>query len=378
MKIAIDCRSLRKKPTGVPNLLINFINTLAGQQKDWQIILLSNEPFDNEVNQRLHRFDHVAVIISPLPILKSIAILWYMVKLPWMLKRLDVNLFFTPIPNLPIWLPNHVQTLVEVNDMVYKYYSKTMSWGNWGINLFLHDRSIRKADFIWAISEYTRQEIEKLYPLRKSKEILVGVSVDKQIFRPEQLTETEKIRLRETYAISDSTLLFVGTLEPRKNLQFLISLMPELALLGFTLLIIGANGWGNALGNLTPEIREKVKFSGFVPNEDLVRIYQLVSVFVSTSLNEGFGLPQLEAMCCGCPVVSAHNSAMIEVVEGAGETVKGWEAGDWISTIKKVANNREYYITRGYQRASTYEWSKIISQAVHYLQPGSTKPKPDR
>src|SRR5205814_1200107 len=87
MKIAIDCRSLRKKPTGVPNLLINFINTLSSQQRDWQIYLLSNEAFDNEVNQRLIELPHMRVIIDPLPVLPRIAILWYITKLPWLLRK---------------------------------------------------------------------------------------------------------------------------------------------------------------------------------------------------------------------------------------------------------------------------------------------------
>lgn len=366
MRLAIDCRSLRKKPAGVPNLLINFINTLATQEKNWTLYLLSNEAFDEEVNQRLVVLPHVHVLITPLPAF-NLAILWYVLKLPWILKKLQPDLFFTPIPNLPPWLPKGIRTMVEVNDMVYKHYPQTMSRGNWWINFFLHNRSICVADFLWAISHYTKQEIEQLYPQRRSREIVVGVSVDKQLFRRWELSEDEKRKLKEVYCIGDKTILFVGTLEPRKNLQFLLSLMPELSSRGFSLLIIGAKGWGNELPALPPRVKDHVHFAGFVPKEDLVMLYQLVTLFVSTSLNEGFGLPQLEAMCCGCPVISPHNSAMIEIVEGAGETVKGWSHQQWIDTIEKVMAHREEYVSRGYQRAAQFQWDEIVARLVKYI-----------
>lgn len=144
--------------------------------------------------------------------------------------------------------------------------------------------------------------------------------------------------------------------------------MPLLTSHGFSLLIAGAEGWGKSdlkVPDNVPE--ERIKFSGYIPISELVRLYNVADVYVSASLNEGFGLPQLEAMCCGCPVVSSHNSAMIEIVDGAGETVTGWNKSEWISTILKVAHNRDYYIARGLQRAEKYNWDLIIQQLVNYI-----------
>jgi glycosyltransferase involved in cell wall biosynthesis len=98
-----------------------------------------------------------------------------------------------------------------------------------------------------------------------------------------------------------------------------------------------------------------------------VRLYNLAALYVSTSLNEGFGLPQLEAMNCGCPVVSPHNSAMVEVVEGAGMTVEGWDLGAWYDTILSVYNNSEYYRNLGLQRAKQYEWPAIVHSIAQKL-----------
>lgn len=371
MKIAIDCRSFRKKPAGVPNFLVSVINTLAFQKEDWTIYLLANQNFDREVNERLTSAANVVRVISPLKPFDGIATLWYLLKVPFLVKKLKTDLFFTPIPNLPLWLPKKVKTMITVHDMVYKRLPKTMSATNWWINFFLHDRSIQRADHLWAVSEYTKNEVELLFPQRKCKTIFVGASIDKKIFHSINLSPLEKQGLMNKFDIHGKFILFVGTQEPRKNLSFLVSLMPQLTFHGFSLLIVGAKGWGKtgATSEGSSDYRsDNIKFSGFISIEELVKLYSAATVYVSAALNEGFGLPQLEAMSCGCPVVAAHNSAMIEVVEGAGETVRGWETKDWIDMILKVAASREHYVSLGLQRAEGYRWDVVIRQLIRYIQ----------
>ena len=183
---------------------------------------------------------------------------------------------------------------------------------------------------------------------------------------PEQRAE-----LCSKYGVTEPFILFVGTLEPRKNLAFMMKLMPHLASAGFTLLVVGAKGWGQSpLAEMLQEPEfpaTNVIFSGYVPTDDLVQLYNLAAVYVSTSLNEGFGLPQLEAMNCGCPVVSPHNSAMIEVVEGAGLTVQGWDPATWCETILTVSANNGHYRSRGLQKAQQFEWPAIAQSIAQTL-----------
>jgi len=371
MTIAIDCRSLRKKPAGVPNFLISFINALASKQQEIKILLLSNAEFSNEVKARLNSSPKIVILINPLPVLSSIAIIWYLIKIPILLRQLRVDYFYTPIPNLPYFLPKKTKTLITVHDMVYKLYPSTMSWGNWLINFFLHDYSVRNADRIWAVSQYTRKEVERFFPHRKVNEIFVGSSIDKSVFFTDHISEEKKNLILNKFSLNKNFMLFVGTLEPRKNIGFLLTLVPKLSQNGFDLVIVGAKGWGQIkfpeLKTLTESQENKIKFLGFISIEELVLLYQLASAYVSTSINEGFGLPQLEAMSCGCPVVSPHNSAMIEIVEGAGETVKGWDKEKWISSILKVIEKRDFYSQRGLKRAQSHNWGTITNNLLIYL-----------
>lgn len=370
MRIAIDCRSLRKKPAGVPNFLIGVINSIADQKKQWKIYLLSNSNFSEEAQAKISTAPNIIKVIEPLPIFSQIATVWYLIKVRSLLKNLNVDLFYSPIPNLPFFIPAHIKTIITVHDMVYKRFPETMSVGNRMINFCLHDRSIKCADKIWAVSNYTKSEIEHFFPERKSKRIETGTAIDKSVYSPKNLTLEQREIILNKYNIKTKFILTVGTLEPRKNLHFLLSLMPSLGAQDLELLIVGAKGWGNARLNPAdfPDFsHNKIKFAGFVSDEDLVALYQLASVYVTTSLNEGFCLPLLEAMQCGCPVVAAHNSGMIEVVEGAGETVSGWDKSVWISTITKTIENRSHYVERGLRKAKTYEWSEVIARVVRYI-----------
>lgn len=159
MKIAIDGRSLRKRSAGVPNFSPCH-DQFAWQKPGWDIFILTNEPLHPDTDKRLTQAPNVYLIISPFWLFKKVAIIWYLFKVPGLVKKLDVDIFYTPIPNLPLWLPKKTTTFVAVHDMVYKLFFQTMSSTNWWINFFLHDRTIRKSHLLWAVAGHTRNEIE--------------------------------------------------------------------------------------------------------------------------------------------------------------------------------------------------------------------------
>lgn len=372
MKLAIDCRALRKKPSGIPNFLLSAINGMARQNPDWQLYLLSNERFHPELQAALEEHDNVQTIISPLPFLNKVSFFWFLFKIQGLLDQIKPDIFWAPAFLLPPFISGNIKTLVTVHDMVFKEYKETMSGANKLFFQLLHDKSLNKADMLWCNSHYTKAGIEKYFPNRKCRNVFTGFFINTQVFKRNPISKIEREYIYQKFNLNDKFLLFVGTREPRKNLEFLLSLMPALAAQGYYLLVIGAKGWGDSeiktMINSPGFPRKQVVFAGFLTSVELVKLYNLASVYVSTSWNEGFGMPQLEAMACGCPVVSPHNSAMIEVVEGAGETVKTWEEQEWISAINKVFNNREEYIKTGLQRVKDYQTEKVIKNLTYYLE----------
>ena len=375
MKIAVDGRSLSHPPTGITNVLICALNEFIKQNSECYIYILSNRAMNEECGKKLLILPNIVYVNVPLIVLSCLnkATLWYMFKVYFLLKNLNVDYFWAPANILPPIVPKGIKTILMIHDLVAKDFRHTMKTGNKIYNDIFFDRSINSADIIWAVSSYTKEEIEKRYPQRKCKQIFAGSCIDKSFFKKVIVAPDEKQALLKKYRVDEKFILYVGTLEPRKNITFLLSLMPVLAKEGFYLLVVGAKGWGKSrisdLVRCKGFPRDHVVFSGFVATEELVKLYNIAALFVSTSLNEGFGLPQLEAMNCGCPVVSAHNSAMIEIVTGAGHTVVGWDPEDWCNAVRNVFLNKKHFASQGFIKSEDYDWTKVISAFNPYLLP---------
>jgi glycosyltransferase involved in cell wall biosynthesis len=364
LKVAVDGRCLTRNPTGVANYLICALNELTRQKQDWDFYLLVNTDLNKEARDRLVPRKNLILLKEPFFLLKEIGIIWYIFKISNILKDLKPDYFLAPVTVLPPFIPPQIRTIVIVYDVVFKQYKDTMGFINRFFSTFMLDKSIKRAGILWAISGYTKSEVERFYPDRYCKEIQVGCAVDKNIYKKLDIPPEEKQALLQKFNLNEKFIVFVGTVEPRKNLKFLLSLMPDLAKQGFSLLVVGAKGWGKTeiadIVNSPGFPREKVIFSGFITTGELVKLYNTASLFVSASLNEGFGLPQLEAMSCGCPVVTAHNSAMIEVAGEGGTTVKGYEAEDWLRAINSTFENRELFVKKGLEQAEKFNWPAII------------------
>ena len=375
MRIALDGRSLSSEPTGISNFTLNALNALSKDNKN-KIFIFSHKEINNTILKRLSfKNRNVFIVVKPLFFLKNIGILWFLMKFPFLIRFGNFDILWGPGQVLPpSFLTGKIKRMVTIHDLVFKFYVKTMSLYSRIENFIFTSRTIKNADFIWCVSDYTSNELMRHFPHRKAKDIFVGSGIDNTIFKKICFNELEKKKIREKYQIKGLTMVFVGTLEPRKNLSFLLSLMPILSGKGISLIVIGGKGWGNVkdlLYNVNNEQHSSiVKFLGYVSTDSLVEIYNVADILISTSLNEGFGLPLLEAMACGCPVVAPHNSAMIEIVSGFGTTIVGWDKDEWVSGIISTIKNRDEIIKKLESKVSQYNWQFIVKELNFYINKG--------
>jgi glycosyltransferase involved in cell wall biosynthesis len=286
--------------------------------------------------------------------------------MPLLARRLNATVYYSPQPCLPFLLPKALKTILVVHDVVNIEYKDTMQWTNILSNLLFFNRSVRNADIIWTNSIYTKHKVEHYFPTRHCHDIFTGCAIDRAIYQPLQLSEEDAVAIKKQFGINDRFILFVGSLEPRKNLSFLLSLMPDLyKKQHLQLVVIGGNGWKNSSISQQVEAsgfpKESTIFCGFVNNQQLAQLYNLATCFVSASLNEGFGMPQLEALLCGCPIITAHNSAMIEVASGkdGAITIEGYDPQTWINAITRVVNERPVVNT---SQLAAYDWNIILKK----------------
>ena len=369
MKVFIDCRPFVRNIAGTAMFLKLAIKAWHREYPEHDFILVAPQSFKPETGNLPG-----TILVRPLKIFGRCVpnFIWFIFYLPLLLKKERPDLFFTPSPSLPLWMPKRTKSLIIVHDVVNIEFRDTMEIKNKMQNWLFFERSIKNADYIWANSEYTCKKIDQYFPRRRARSVFSGLSVDDSVFFKKNIPEERQLDLREKYDLGKKFILFVGTIEPRKNLKFLLKLMPELVRKqNVKLLVVGARGWNESdiyeIVDNNAILKKNVVFSGFVPESDLVDLYNIANCFVSTSLNEGFGMPQLEAIMCRCPVVAAHNSAMIEVVAGRGVTIEGWQEYDWIKKICEVIDlGRDQFYTDKLN-LEQYNWSFIIKGLVKYI-----------
>ena len=369
MNIIIDCRVFTKRATGIATYAIDAIRAMCNYIPDWHLILVSPKPFHKSI-QGLP-MDKLKIVISPMPGKHVPNVIWFHFHFPKIAKKLNADIVWTPRPETPILSVGKAKRMITVHDVVGKEFRHTMTLKTRLFALPFVDRSINEADYIWCNSNYTLEKLNNYYPSRKQKITVVGDSCSTN-FRKLVLSEKEKQRIFSEYKINKGFILFVGTLEPRKNLSFLLKIMPMIyEETGYKLLIVGASGWKNSdIAKIIKDPnynKEAICFTHYIEFDRLVQLYNLATLYVSTAINEGFGMPQLEAMACGCPVVSPHNSAMIEVVSNRGVTIKGWNEQIWVNQICSLLKSPERLKSMKNPDLSEYNWEEIINRVKIYI-----------
>jgi glycosyltransferase involved in cell wall biosynthesis len=231
--------------------------------------------------------------------------------------------------------------------------------------------SARRADHIIAVSEFTRQEVIELLGVHPKRVTAIPNGRDERM-TPLSPDVTQSFRSRHN--LPEKFLLFIGTLEPRKNLPTLLRAYAAVARrLDMPLYIGGGKGWWfQEIFDLVKalQIQDSVRFLGFVPGEDLPFYYATATALVYPSLYEGFGLPPLEALATGLPVVTSDARAVREVVGDAAVCVPAMDAGALAHALIRITEDtalREELRTKGLARAINYCWAKAAGQTLAVL-----------
>ena len=230
-------------------------------------------------------------------------------------------------------------------------------------------RMTQRASMIVADSHSTRNDLLRLTSVSPDKVTVVHCGVDHARFGLRN-REQAVIRIRETLGINEPYLLGVGTLEPRKNLQTLLKAYAQLPSSVPVLVLAGARGWGE--GPLFQTVKEhgltdRVRFTGFVEDSLLADLYAAASIFIYPSWYEGFGLPVLEAMACGSPVITSRVSSLPEVGGNAAIYVEPGDANELATAIQDLLEQpkaRSTMTEYGILQAARFTWAETARQTV--------------
>jgi glycosyltransferase involved in cell wall biosynthesis len=363
VRIAFDGTTLRPGRTGVGYYTEHLLHHLATESGGaHEIVVISNRPI--QTTRPLPAWVRVTGITNipfRLPWLQFVA--------PRLLDLIDPDVVHFTNQVMPLASP--VPTVVTIHDMSLRLFPGYHPWKRVLLNRPLITQAARRAAAVIAVSSSARRDIIRFCDIPPER-----VHVVHEAAAPAFAPVTDRARLetvRRRYALPDRFLLYVGTIEPRKNLPRLIEAYGRRHRAGdlpWPLVCVGRYGWRARDVEARVEqlgLTGQVRFVGYVPFEDLPAIYSLADLFVFPSLHEGFGLPVVEAMACGAPAVVGDNSSLAEIASGAAETVDVTDVaaiGDALVALMASRERREELARRGLGRARQFSWRRAARETL--------------
>lgn len=366
MRVGVDATAVPRQRTGAGNYIVNLVRTLGQVDSTNEYVVFGKSAHEPDLlpnggtsNVRFIRQDFPG---------RGARLAWEQVGLPRQVRALRLDVLHSPHYTMP--LRHAARSVVTFCDMTFVLHPD------------LHERvkriffptmmrlSARRADRLIAISESTRDDLVRMWGVDRSRVTAIPLAADAE-FHPrsqEEITEAcGRYGLRP-----GGYILYVGMLEPRKNVDRLVEAFGTVAdqLSGIDLVIAGRRGWMyeeifarvEALG-----LRDRVRFTGYVVSEDLRALYSGARLFAYPSKYEGFGLPVLEAMSCGAPVVTTNVSSMPEVAGDAAILVAPDDVAGLAAALLRVSGDhalRDDLRCRGLARAKTFSWERCAHETI--------------
>jgi glycosyltransferase involved in cell wall biosynthesis len=366
MNIAVDAFPLTARtPSGIPNYLRNILLHLLRLDREDRYFLYCKNPFEFPRGGNLAlRFSRGAKETST----SYGNTIWLFTKGMRLMGKDGIDVLWGPRHMLPPLLPGRIKTVLTVHDLVWRHFPETMERYNLLVMQIVARRSIKAADHIIAVSNSTAGALVDLFGVRREKISVIHHGADRYV--PLDRDESAEY-ISERYKTDKDYVLTVSTIEPRKNLKTLLRVFSRLKPEGLQLLVAGASGWKTSslqeeYGRLGLTERE-VKFLGYVPEEDMNRLYSGAKLFAFPSIYEGFGIPPLEAMASGTPVIASRESSIPEVVGNAGMLLDPYDEEAWEAAILRVMSEsalREEMRKKGIERAKIFSWEKAARETL--------------
>src|SRR5256885_11742754 len=361
MRIGLDGSSLGDRLTGVGHYTFELARALALDNPADQFELISPKPFHPQIVERGadNRLPNLQLINPESSTRRG---RWWAIDLPRYLKRAGLDLFHGTNYEIPLW--RRRRTLVTVHDLsslLYPQLHRKPLARRMRLRLPL---AVKLAKAIITPTEAVRRELCSHLNVKPEKVTAIH-EAPRESFRP--MSPDESLGTRTRLGVEDDFLLFVGTLEPRKNLLTLLKAFSEVLRdhhFRPQLIVAGGEGWlmeetfafVRAAG-----IADRVRLIGYLNDDELRALYSSCRAFIYPSLYEGFGLPPLEAMACGAPVIASRIAALEETIGDAAILVDPLDADSLAAAIIDVCENEEQrkkLIAAGTVHAARFSWEK--------------------
>ena len=366
MRIGIDGIPLATPKTGIGHYTFELARSLARLIPGDECQLVAPVPIDlDEENDGKEMPANLRPVYAPVNALRR---RWWTIGLPLYVRRNNLSLFHGTNYNLPLW--QRCPTVVTIHDLSLLLHSDTHQEHLVRRARMRLPTMTRIATRIITDSESVKREISAHLGVEPAKVTAVPLA-PRRAFRPADELQARAARRR--LGVEDDFILFVGTVEPRKNLITLVRAFDELLRttdLRPQLVIAGPKGWlteGLFANSEWATRTDHILFTGYVPDEDLRALYSSCHVSVYPSVYEGFGLPPLEAMACGAPVITSRIPVIMETVGTNARLIDPSDVRELTSALVELLTDsdaRAHFSAAGLQRAAEFTWERTAQMTL--------------
>ncbi|MBU0981874.1 glycosyltransferase family 4 protein [Patescibacteria group bacterium] len=344
--IGIDIRDLNRDGAGKSRYSKEIIKAMISMAPPTvRFILFAKKPCPTYEHQT-----NVEQVLIP-----GRSLLWHL-NLKKYLHCHPVDFYLSPSSFIyPSLAPKTQPLAIVIHDMIAFLDKKNHYWFPTLVENLTLRRAIRRASFLITISQNTWRDIIKFAPQAKDKPVTFASPAVSEEFKP---------TIARTLDLPEKFLLGIGTLSPRKNFESVLKAFAHLAPVHpeLHLVIAGGKGWKDSriYKSVPPEHKDRIHFLGYVQHQRLPELYSRAQMLLFPSLYEGFGIPPLEAMACGCPVITGNISSLPEVVGDAAMMINPTSITALTEATEKMLDpkTRLKYIDLGFQRVRSFSWER--------------------
>ncbi|MDP1845235.1 MAG: glycosyltransferase family 1 protein [Candidatus Moranbacteria bacterium] len=367
-KIGIDIRAIGKNRTGDEVYFFNLVKNLAKIDKGSEYSLYTDrDPKKDSALAKEIKKLNLGQNFKVIFIKKINRFCWNFWYLPMCLRKNQINIYHTQYI-APFWLPKKIKLVLTIHDISFNFFPEYIKKTDLFFLKALLPRSIRQADKIITVSASEQKQIIDFYKISPEKVDFTHNGVDFEGFG-RNFSDEQKNAVKAKYKLPEKFLLYIGTLQPRKNIPVIIEAMKSLD----TNLVLAGNrearNFDKKIDNAIEKnnLGNKVIFPGWIDEEDKPVLLQLADCFVFPSLYEGFGIPIIEAMAAGTPIVCSDIPVFREIAESSALFCDPKNSRQFAENILKILNDqplKEKLVQSGIETAKKFAWQKTAEKTL--------------